>query len=52
MGLKNPIYTRYADDLIVSFKNTEDYEAVAKNIIREAKQLLGSFYLKLNDKKT
>ena len=52
MGLNNPIYTRYADDLIVSFKNTEDYEAIAKNIIREAKQLLGSFYLKLNDKKT
>lgn len=51
-GLSNPIYTRYADDLIISFKYTEEYRVIAEKIISEARTLLKEYYLRINDKKT
>lgn len=52
IGLSNPIYTRYADDLVVSFKDTPDYEEKADRIKRETKDTLKRFCLNLNDRKT
>lgn len=52
MNLTNPIFTRYADDLVVSFKYVGDYYIKAEKIINLAKSLLRRFYLELNDKKT
>ncbi len=55
MNLDNVIYTRYADDLVVSFKYNEEcgreYEENADKIIRQAECLLKRFYMKLNKKK-
>lgn len=50
--IDNPIYTRYADDLIISFKQTDDYKAISEQIIRDARNLLKEFCLVINYKKT
>ncbi|MBQ3559448.1 MAG: hypothetical protein IJA07_08060 [Agathobacter sp.] len=51
MCLKNVIYTRYADDLVVSFKYCDDYEKYAEKIVAQAEHLLQRFCLKLNMEK-
>lgn len=54
LGLANVIYTRYADDITVSFKYT-DYVAprqLEDQIIKLAKSLLSKYGLQLNGKKT
>jgi len=54
LSLKNIIYTRYADDIVVSFKQ-EDLENIddAKNsVINIAKQILSHYNLHLNERKT
>lgn len=54
IGLQNTIYTRYADDLTVSFK-IADYlqiEAIKENIITLASDLLKRYGLRLNPQKT
>lgn len=50
LNLVNPIYTRYADDLVVSYKGTET--EVIDVIIEKASDLLARFHLNLNRKKT
>ncbi|MFF2596464.1 reverse transcriptase family protein [Priestia megaterium] len=57
LNLKNVIYTRYADDLIISFKNSFNGESKLKsdnvgNIISIVQKLLSRFNLKLNPSKT
>lgn len=52
MELNNPIYTRYADDIVVSFKTGEqDFEKVSA-IEEEVRRLLKKVHLTLNEKKT
>ena len=52
MELDNPIYTRYADDMIVSFKTgDEDLEKI-NQIRTEVQNLLKKIHLTLNEKKT
>jgi hypothetical protein len=49
----NIIYTRYADDITISFKETEeDSVKIVDSIIARVRVLLEDFHLKLNDKKT
>lgn len=50
--LVNPIFTRYADDMVVSFKYTDNYEQIAKSILKDIRGLLSEFYLKINENKT
>ena len=52
MGLNNPIYTRYADDITISFSETLDYEQRIERLIGEVKQLLTRFHLVVNERKT
>lgn len=52
LGVKNIIYTRYADDLCISFKESIDNNVIEKNIIQIVRELLERYSLKLNDKKT
>ncbi|MDE7342238.1 MAG: reverse transcriptase family protein [Lachnospiraceae bacterium] len=52
MDLINPIYTRYADDLVISFKVEEDYEQKIIEIQRIVKDLLKKVHLSINEKKT
>ncbi|WP_419393434.1 reverse transcriptase domain-containing protein [Cytobacillus praedii] len=57
MGLKNIIYTRYADDMVISFKKEITVEDSVKPIItdiiiNETTQLLARYKLKLNLSKT
>lgn len=52
MELNNPIYTRYADDIVISFKfGKNDIEKI--NLIKaEVQKLLKKIHLTLNEKKT
>lgn len=52
MNLLNPIYTRYADDLVVSFKYQDDYEEIIEKIQQEIISILKKFDLKINNRKT
>lgn len=53
MNLSNVIYTRYADDLTISFKNSNEENDYIKNeIIDIVSKLLRRYKLKLNIKKT
>ncbi len=52
IGVNNIIYTRYADDLCISFKESTNNKIVEKNIIQTVNILLNRFSLKLNEKKT
>lgn len=52
-GCSNVIYTRYADDIAISFKETEEATAnTVETIITHVRELLKSFHLDLNDRKT
>ena len=52
-GYPNVIYTRYADDLTISFKNAGDKNRdITEAIIAHIQHLLKDFYLTLNGKKT
>lgn len=51
LGLKNPIYTRYADDLVVSYKSELIEDTVVNKIFDTAEVLLKKFHLTLNKKK-
>lgn len=52
MGLANPIYTRYADDMVISFKmGANDLEKI-DDIKVEVQSLLKKVHLTLNEKKT
>lgn len=55
--LKNLIYTRYADDLVISFKNSFNgdlnlQKKTVENIISKVQLLLSRYKLKLNSSKT
>ena len=52
--LKNTIYTRYADDLVVSFKAEDliQIDTIKHEIIELAKSILKRYGLRLNPKKT
>lgn len=52
MELKNPIYTRYADDMIISFQSDSYNEEKIENILQLVRALLGRVHLSLNEKKT
>lgn len=52
MGLKNPIYTRYADDMVISFQGMPDLCEITQLIQREVQSLLRKFHLTLNERKT
>lgn len=52
MNLINPIYTRYADDMVISFKAEQDYEHKTAEIQRAVKDLLKRVHLSINEKKT
>lgn len=54
LGLGNPIYTRYADDITISFKYTDHTPPtqIENQIISLAKSLLSKYGLQLNSKKT
>lgn len=48
----NIIYTRYADDMIISFKESHNPEETYQKVIDIITELLKKYHLKLNDKKT
>ena len=49
----NIIYTRYADDITISLKETgENSSEIVDLIVARVRELLEDFHLKLNDKKT
>ncbi len=52
MGLKNVIYTRYADDITISFKYKSNYLEIEKNIKEIVVTRLKYYNLLLNTKKT
>lgn len=52
MGLKNPIYTRYADDMVISFQHGKSDEKNVELIQTEVEKLLKRIHLKLNKNKT
>lgn len=54
LGLENVIYTRYADDITISFKHTDRMllTHIEEQIIVLAKSLLSRYGLQLNNKKT
>ena len=49
---ENIIYTRYADDLCISFKNNINNEEINEEIIKIVSKLLKRYSLKLNNNKT
>ncbi|MFQ9501358.1 MAG: reverse transcriptase domain-containing protein [Clostridia bacterium] len=49
---ENIIYTRYADDLCISFKNNINNEEIKEEIIKIVSKLLKRYSLKLNNNKT
>lgn len=53
LDLDNVIYTRYADDMMVSYRsNSKDTVSVNKEIISKVSELLELSYLRLNASKT
>lgn len=48
----NIIYTRYADDLIISFKSCKDLKEIYEKVITIIDNLLNELHLRLNSKKT
>lgn len=55
LGLKNVLYTRYADDIFVSFKTeegSEEHSTISSTIIRLCENELGKINLKINRGKT
>lgn len=52
MNLPNPIYTRYADDIVISFKDMPEYELMLEELQQTVKALLRKVYLSANEKKT
>ena len=52
INLDNPIYTRYADDLVISFKANNEYESIVADIIKLIDELLSKYKLKRNKEKT
>lgn len=52
LNCKNIIYTRYADDIIISFKECDNIEEKYLEIIEIINRLLKEYHLKLNNKKT
>lgn len=52
LGLQNPIYTRYADDMVISFQADDDYRDKIDRIISEVQYLLKKVHLSLNPQKT
>jgi len=51
IGVINPIYTRYADDMVISFKSMPEYVEKAKRIKEEVVTLLKRIYLTINEEK-
>lgn len=51
-NIENPIYTRYADDITISFKECENYKEEIYKIIKIISDALKNIGLKINDKKT
>ena len=52
-GVAKAIYTRYADDITISFKETEENStSIIESIVERVKELLKDFYLELNTRKT
>lgn len=52
-GYPTVIYTRYADDITISLKDSGENSAeIVDSIIARVRELLEDFHLKLNDKKT
>lgn len=52
IGVINPIYTRYADDITISFKTMVEYEEKIEKIKEEVVMLLHKIHLSVNVKKT
>lgn len=52
LDCKNIIYTRYADDLIISFKDSNNPKNLYLEILKIIRSLLKEYYLRLNEKKT
>lgn len=54
LGLENPIYTRYADDLVISFKTTavQTQSEIEKIIQGTASEILARYGLQLNNHKS
>ena len=52
MELVNPIYTRYADDMVISFKSGSNDMEKIEEIKAEVKNLLKKVHLTLNERKT
>lgn len=52
MEIANPIYTRYADDLVISFKSGANDSEKIDDIKVEVRRLLKKVHLSLNEKKT
>lgn len=52
MELENPIYTRYADDMIISFKYDDHYQEKVEEILAITRNLLKKVHLSLNERKT
>lgn len=53
LELQNIMYSRYADDIFISFKNpSPDIKDTSKQIIEICKEELNRCHLKINDKKT
>ena len=52
MEIENPIYTRYADDIVISFKTSENDLKIIDDIKAIVYELLKKVHLTLNEKKT
>lgn len=52
MGLQNPIYTRYADDMVISYQADEAKVEQIQEIKYVVRHLLKKVHLRLNEKKT
>lgn len=51
-GVKNPIYTRYADDMMISYKGNNFESDISSTITAKVKELLSEYGLSLNCHKT
>ena len=52
LNCRNIIYTRYADDMVISFYDSENTNKTIDEIMNIIKELLKKYNLKINDKKT